>query len=90
MKLGMLTTSNLPPELKSIKSAFNITLVQFQRAPVTIQPYNKQHLFETASFITDDLQKVVGPFCQKAIFVKYFLAFTRSVAPTSCEDSWIR
>jgi len=57
MKLGMLTTSNLPPELKSIKSAFNITLVQFQRAPVTIQPYNKQHLFETASFITDDLQK---------------------------------
>nr|CAB3267626.1 vacuolar protein sorting-associated protein 13D [Phallusia mammillata] len=57
MRLSVITTSRLIPELKAVKRALRFSLVQFERAPVAIQAYAKRHLFETVAFILADFSK---------------------------------
>ena len=58
VRLSVYTASRLTPELKAMKRAFAFPLIQFERAPVTLQDYVKYHLFETMSFVLADLSKV--------------------------------
>lgn len=51
----------LPDQLKEIKRSLSLTLIQFERAPVVMQPYKREHIFETLDFISDDV-----------VLVKYF------------------
>lgn len=58
VRLSVFTASRLTPELKALKQALAFPLIQFERAPVALQDYAKQHLFETMSFVFADLSKV--------------------------------
>nr|CAB3267625.1 vacuolar protein sorting-associated protein 13D [Phallusia mammillata] len=57
MRLSVITTSRLIPELKAVKRALRFPLVQFERAPLSFQAYAKCHLFETVAFILADISK---------------------------------
>nr|XP_018668116.1 vacuolar protein sorting-associated protein 13D [Ciona intestinalis] len=57
VQLSVFTASRLSPELKAVKQALNLTLVQFERAPVIIKSYTKHHVFENISFILKDVTK---------------------------------
>ncbi|XP_078487112.1 intermembrane lipid transfer protein VPS13D isoform X2 [Ciona intestinalis] len=57
VQLSVFTASRLSPELKAVKQALNLTLVQFERAPVIIKSYSKHHVFENISFILKDVTK---------------------------------
>jgi len=58
LRLSVYTASRLPPDIRAVKQALTFSLVQFERAPVTVQAYVKSHLFETMDFIQSDLSKV--------------------------------
>uniref|UniRef100_H2ZA64 Intermembrane lipid transfer protein VPS13-like C-terminal domain-containing protein n=1 Tax=Ciona savignyi TaxID=51511 RepID=H2ZA64_CIOSA len=57
--LSVYTASRLQPDLKAIKQSLSLTLVQFERAPVDLKPYTRNHLFETISFVIGDMTKFI-------------------------------
>ncbi|XP_077970761.1 intermembrane lipid transfer protein VPS13D-like isoform X2 [Styela clava] len=59
MQLSMFTASrsHMDLDLKQIKQSSSLMLIQFERAPVTMQPYERKHVFETTVFIVDEAKK---------------------------------
>ncbi|CAH1798376.1 unnamed protein product [Owenia fusiformis] len=53
ISLSMLTTSKLSPDLLAIKRALRIPLIKFEDAKVELDPFMKQHPFETSAFLLD-------------------------------------
>jgi len=51
VKLTVLTTSKLPPQLKAIKRSLGLTLIRFEDANVELDPFKKYHPFETFDFL---------------------------------------
>jgi vacuolar protein sorting-associated protein 13D len=51
VKLRVLTTSKLPPHLASVKQRLGLTLIRFEDANVELDPFEKQHPFETFEFL---------------------------------------
>ncbi|KAK6738708.1 hypothetical protein RB195_020676 [Necator americanus] len=49
--------SSLPPECRQLKQQFNIKLVSFENATVSLPPFRQFHYFETSSFLLESLQK---------------------------------
>ncbi|RCN34773.1 hypothetical protein ANCCAN_19384 [Ancylostoma caninum] len=49
--------SSLPPECRQLKQQFNMKLVSFENATVTLPPFRQFHYFETSSFLLESLQK---------------------------------
>ncbi|KAK0393450.1 hypothetical protein QR680_000217 [Steinernema hermaphroditum] len=52
-----IATSGLPPELRALKQQFNIKLVSFENASITMPPFRQLHYFETFSFLGETLRK---------------------------------
>ncbi|EPB76688.1 hypothetical protein ANCCEY_04198 [Ancylostoma ceylanicum] len=49
--------SSLPPECRQLKQQFNMKLVSFENATVSLPPFRQFHYFETSSFLLESLQK---------------------------------
>ena len=57
IRLSVLTSKNLSPELKSIRRKMGLTLVRFENAQVNLSPFEKNHPFETSKFLVDCIVK---------------------------------
>ncbi|XP_033641822.1 vacuolar protein sorting-associated protein 13D-like isoform X2 [Asterias rubens] len=56
-KLSVLTSSKLPPDLKALKTQQRLFLIQFEDAPVSLDPFTRLHPFETQEFLLDAVIK---------------------------------
>ncbi|MCP9261503.1 Zn-dependent carboxypeptidase [Dirofilaria immitis] len=50
-------TSGLPPELRKLKRQFNLKLVSFENAVISLPPFRQFRYFETFSFLIETLSK---------------------------------
>ncbi|MPC13445.1 Vacuolar protein sorting-associated protein 13D [Portunus trituberculatus] len=57
VRLSVLTSKKLSSELKSIKRKMGLTLVRFEHASVNLEPFVRQHPFETSRFLLDCITK---------------------------------
>ncbi|XP_076064677.1 vacuolar protein sorting 13D isoform X4 [Oratosquilla oratoria] len=57
VKLSVLTSKKLSPELKNVKRKVGLTLVRFENAQVTLDPFVRFHPFETSTFLLDCIMK---------------------------------
>ncbi|XP_022090239.1 vacuolar protein sorting-associated protein 13D-like isoform X2 [Acanthaster planci] len=56
-KLSVLTSSKLPPDLQAIKTQQRLFMIQFEDAPVSLDPFTRLHPFETQEFLLDAVVK---------------------------------
>ncbi|EFO91326.1 hypothetical protein CRE_11977 [Caenorhabditis remanei] len=49
--------SGLPRDLRLLKQQFNVKLISFENASVSLPPFRQYHYFETSSFLLETLQK---------------------------------
>ena len=56
-KLSVLTSPKLSPGLQRLKKHQGLFLVQFEEAPVSLDPYTRLHAFETQQFLVDSIAK---------------------------------
>lgn len=49
--------SGLPPELRKLRRQFNIKLVSFENAMISLPPFRQFRYFETFSFLMETLSK---------------------------------
>ncbi|CAB3411170.1 unnamed protein product [Caenorhabditis bovis] len=49
--------SGLPRDLRHLKQQFNVKLISFENAIVSLPPFRQHHYFETSSFLLESLQK---------------------------------
>ncbi|UMM18768.1 hypothetical protein L5515_014679 [Caenorhabditis briggsae] len=49
--------SGLPRDLRLLKQQFNMKLISFENASVSLPPFRQYHYFETSSFLLETLQK---------------------------------
>nr|XP_045619802.1 vacuolar protein sorting-associated protein 13D-like isoform X1 [Procambarus clarkii]XP_045619809.1 vacuolar protein sorting-associated protein 13D-like isoform X1 [Procambarus clarkii] len=57
VRLSVLTSKKLSPELKNIKRKMGLTLVRFENASVNLEPFIRCHPFETSHFLFDCITK---------------------------------
>ncbi|KAK7078970.1 Vacuolar protein sorting-associated protein 13D [Halocaridina rubra] len=57
VRLSVLTSKKLTPDLKNIKRKMGLTLVRFEHANVTLEPFIRYHPFETSRFLFDCITK---------------------------------
>ncbi|XP_050720689.1 intermembrane lipid transfer protein VPS13D-like isoform X3 [Eriocheir sinensis] len=57
VRLSVLTSKKLSPELKNIKRKMGLTLVRFEHASVSLEPFVRRHPFETSRFLLDCITK---------------------------------
>ncbi|CAD6197787.1 unnamed protein product [Caenorhabditis auriculariae] len=57
--------SGLPRDLRHLKQQFNMKLISFENASVTLPPFRQYHYFETSSFLLETLQKYYASELQK-------------------------
>ncbi|KAL3994358.1 hypothetical protein ACH3XW_21415 [Acanthocheilonema viteae] len=50
-------TSGLPPDLRKLKRQFNVKLVSFENAMISLPPFRQFRYFETFSFLIETLSK---------------------------------
>uniref|UniRef100_A0A915Q7J7 Vacuolar protein sorting-associated protein 13 VPS13 adaptor binding domain-containing protein n=1 Tax=Setaria digitata TaxID=48799 RepID=A0A915Q7J7_9BILA len=50
-------TSGLPPELRKLKRQFNVKLVSFENAIISLPPFRQFRYFETFAFLAETLSK---------------------------------
>lgn len=50
-------TSGLPPDLRKLKRQFNVKLVSFENAMISLPPFRQFRYFETFSFLVETLSK---------------------------------
>ena len=55
MRLSVLTSARLRPELAAVRAKFGRRLVQFEGAHVELDPFVRHHPFETAAKLTDSV-----------------------------------
>lgn len=53
----MLTSSKLPPPLRSVKKKLNLTLLKFEDASIDLKPFTRFHFFETGRFLVHTIVK---------------------------------
>ena len=53
--LSVLTSSELPPDLRAIKKSLGVPLVKFADVNVELDPFIRQHPFETMAFLLESL-----------------------------------
>ena len=56
-RLSVLTSSKLSPDLQAIKTQQHLFLIQFEDAPVSLDPFTRLHPFETQEFLLDAAMK---------------------------------
>lgn len=49
--------STLPPDIRRLRKQFNVKLVGFENAPVSLPPFKRFHYFETLNFLVGSLGK---------------------------------
>ncbi|XP_042225636.1 vacuolar protein sorting-associated protein 13D-like isoform X3 [Homarus americanus] len=57
VRLSVLTSKKLSPELMNIKRKMGLTLVRFENASVNLEPFIRCHPFETSHFLFDCITK---------------------------------
>lgn len=57
VKLSVLTTTKLPRNLQSIKRKLGLTLIKFEDATIELEPFIKQHPFESSQFLIHSIIK---------------------------------
>ncbi|XP_064107510.1 intermembrane lipid transfer protein VPS13D-like isoform X2 [Macrobrachium nipponense] len=57
VRLSVLTSKKLSPDLKNIKRKMGLTLVRFEHASVNLEPFIRCHPFETSRFLFDCITK---------------------------------
>ncbi|CAI5441534.1 unnamed protein product [Caenorhabditis angaria] len=57
--------SGLPQDLRRLKHQFNVKLISFENASVSLPPFRQYHYFETSSFLLESLQKFYTAELQK-------------------------
>ena len=55
VRLSVLTSARLRPELAAVRAKFGRRLVQFEGAQVELDPFVRHHPFETAAKLTDSV-----------------------------------
>ncbi|CAE1274656.1 VPS13D [Acanthosepion pharaonis] len=56
ISLSMLTSPNLSPDLKVIKNKMSLHWISFEDATVDLGSYNRQHVFETSTFLINEIK----------------------------------
>ncbi|KAL7638274.1 UNVERIFIED_CONTAM: hypothetical protein RMT77_010838 [Armadillidium vulgare] len=56
VRLSVLTSKSLTPELRSYRRKLGLTLVQFENALVNLDPFIRMHPFETSTFLIDSIK----------------------------------
>lgn len=49
--------TSLPKECRQLKQQFNVKLVSFENASVSLPPFRQFHYFETSTFLVESLKK---------------------------------
>ncbi|XP_047493790.1 vacuolar protein sorting-associated protein 13D-like isoform X6 [Penaeus chinensis] len=57
VRLSVLTSKKLSPDLQNIKRKMGLTLVRFEHASVNLEPFRRCHPFETSRFLFDCITK---------------------------------
>ncbi|XP_053338052.1 intermembrane lipid transfer protein VPS13D isoform X1 [Clarias gariepinus] len=57
VKLSVLTSNKLPPELKTLKGTLGIPLIRFEDAVINMYPFTRVHPYETQEIIINDILK---------------------------------
>ncbi|XP_012282695.1 vacuolar protein sorting-associated protein 13D isoform X2 [Orussus abietinus] len=57
IKLSVLTSTKLPPELQGIKRKLGLTLIKFEDATIDLEPFTKKHPFESSQFLLHSIVK---------------------------------
>ncbi|KAI5737130.1 hypothetical protein M8J76_010314 [Diaphorina citri] len=57
VKLSVVTSAMLPPDLRAIKKRLNLKLLKFEDASIDLQQFTREHLFETCQFILNGILK---------------------------------
>ncbi|XP_015598611.1 vacuolar protein sorting-associated protein 13D isoform X2 [Cephus cinctus] len=57
VKLSVLTTTKLPPQLQTIKRKLGLTLIKFEDATIELEPFIKRHPFESSQFLIHSIIK---------------------------------
>ncbi|CAJ0937255.1 unnamed protein product, partial [Mesorhabditis belari] len=57
LSVATIPKSGLPKDLRLLKQQFNIMLVSFENAGISLPPFRQLHYFETSSFLFELLKK---------------------------------
>ncbi|XP_047110726.1 vacuolar protein sorting-associated protein 13D [Schistocerca piceifrons] len=57
IRLSVLTSNKLAPELRTIKRKLGLKLIKFEDAAVDLEPYYKTHQFESSLFLVNSIIK---------------------------------
>uniref|UniRef100_A0A1I7TSK2 Ricin B-type lectin domain-containing protein n=1 Tax=Caenorhabditis tropicalis TaxID=1561998 RepID=A0A1I7TSK2_9PELO len=57
LSVATVAKSGLPRDLRLLKQQFNLKLISFENASVSLPPFRQYHYFETSSFLLETLQK---------------------------------
>uniref|UniRef100_A0A0N5BPS6 Ricin B-type lectin domain-containing protein n=1 Tax=Strongyloides papillosus TaxID=174720 RepID=A0A0N5BPS6_STREA len=57
LSINTIPFNGMPKKLKKIKSNFNIQLISFENAIISLPPFKQEHTFETLSFLAESLSK---------------------------------
>uniref|UniRef100_A0A8D8VB54 Vacuolar protein sorting-associated protein 13D n=1 Tax=Cacopsylla melanoneura TaxID=428564 RepID=A0A8D8VB54_9HEMI len=57
VKLSVVTSAMLPPDLRVIKKRLNLKLLRFEDASIDLEQFSREHLFETCQFILNGVLK---------------------------------
>ncbi|CAJ0931757.1 unnamed protein product, partial [Mesorhabditis belari] len=57
LSVATISKSGLPKDLRLLKQQFNIMLVSFENAGISLPPFRQLHYFETSSFLFELLKK---------------------------------
>nr|XP_054769178.1 intermembrane lipid transfer protein VPS13D-like [Lytechinus pictus] len=56
-RLSMYTSIKIPKDLNQLKTGMRLFLIQFEEAPVSLDPFTRLHPFETQEFLLDSIVK---------------------------------
>eukprot|EP00057_Strongylocentrotus_purpuratus_P014712 XP_011669186.1 PREDICTED: vacuolar protein sorting-associated protein 13D [Strongylocentrotus purpuratus] len=56
-RLSMYTSTKIPKDLNQLKTSMRLFLIQFEEAPVSLDPFTRQHPFETQEFLLESVAK---------------------------------
>ncbi|XP_066594830.1 intermembrane lipid transfer protein Vps13D isoform X2 [Prorops nasuta] len=57
VKLSVLTSTKLAPHLQTVKRKLGLTLIKFEDATIELEPFIKQHPFESSQFLIHSIVK---------------------------------
>lgn len=57
VKLSVILSSKLPPDLRAVKRKLGLSLISFEDASLELRPFSRNHPFETFNFLTNSIVK---------------------------------